>query len=111
MSRLPVPTDRDRARYRALIGQINRLARKPDGPVKPLLVAADKAFKAVLPTGYQGAQSPFREMTELARRFGKLSPTAQAEAMPHLAGLARRCADILTQPSNPLARTRADLDN
>jgi hypothetical protein len=104
------PTDTDLGRWRRLIGEALKIARRPAGPARPLLVAADRAFGAVMPVGHQGRAGPFYRLAESARRFCEQGPPQRADRAARLGELARTCSDILTAPG-PQTRRRADIDD
>lgn len=105
-----VCTGADVAVLERLVKAAGAMARGPLADPGPLMRAADRAAKAVLPAAQRRRGSDLVRLIRLAQGWGRLGAAVRAASAPALAALAEAAGPSLApDPTGPV-RPRADID-
>lgn len=115
------PSDKDLRTLRRLVVRAEKAAADPAGKGLPFVVAAEKAWRAVLPIGFRGADQCFIQLIRIGKGEGRpdgkstfltLTGDARSAAVARMPDLANQCRAALdaieTQAGG--ARQRKDID-
>jgi hypothetical protein len=108
---VPRPSDADIRLWRRLIKRAEVIAADSAKPGEPMVIAAEKAAKAIAPVGHQqDRNSPFIRLVRTGQGWLRLGADERAARAGDLRAMARDCAEVLDQAGGESARTRKDID-